>query len=273
MSSRLPVYWVPPAVVGSWLVHSMRSSTLRPCTVTEFGEKHSRTLVGIGWGVYPSLDLPRSLLKLESHSSPSPRASGVGIWLWTWLQTLTKVSGGERRLCAGNEPADIVGWTAGRRSSSIFNLNQLCPLGLVSGPFQSSHPYLDFSSCFLSSLSWQYLLTELGGASGSCLWRRLQCVYLSKRMDQTPLKAVLHIRPWVRLSSPVMIWSSRVIWRKTNRANYRALIFRCLWFSDAFSSFSHAGYSGILYSGWTQFAFLSGLGKEGFRLYFEGKTL
>lgn len=156
------------------------------------------------------------------------------------------------------------------KSNRIFNLHQLYPLGfaLVSS-FQLFCSCLDFSSYFLSSLSWQYLQKESGGSPRSGLWGLLQCVYLSKRIARTLLKAILHIKSWASLHSSVLIWSSRMIWKKTMRANYRAQSN----FQDAFfSSFSHAGYLGILHSWWTQFTFLLRLGKWDFRLYFEGKT-
>lgn len=107
-------------------------------------------------------------------------------------------------------------------SPTESNLHRVHPLGLMLvSSFQSLFPCLEFSSHFLSSLSWQDLQKELGGAPRSCLWRSLQCVYLSKRIGQTLLTAVLPIKSWASLSSSVMIWSSRMIWKKTIRANYR----------------------------------------------------
>lgn len=133
--------------------------------------------------------------------------------------------------------------------------------------FPSFHPYLDFSSYFLSCFSWQHLQKEFGGSSRSCLWRLLQCVYLSKRIDQTPWKAISHVRSWASLT--LLFWSDHPEWSKRKPSELiiePRVIFRCL-----FIPFSDAGYSGILYSGWTQFTFLLELGKKGFRIHFEGK--
>ena len=113
-------------------------------------------------------------------------------------------------------------WLVSNPAESLILISCILWGPFVLGSFQSFYPYLDFSSDFLSSFSWQYLLTKVGGAFRSCLWRLLQCVYLPKRIDQPLLRAVLHIRSWAGLSSPVMVWSSRMICRKTTRANYRA---------------------------------------------------
>lgn len=55
-------------------------------------------------------------------------------------------------------------------SPTESNVYQFHPLGfMLASSFQSLCPSLEFSSHFLSSLSWQDLQKELGGAPRSCL--------------------------------------------------------------------------------------------------------